>query len=97
MEAVFARLLSLLQSGQATVAAKVGAEAGGLAVDGRQAGVDATGQGGVSGLAGERLDADLQGDALGDVGDGEYVLGRRLGKLPHQIFVSSTDPVEQRG
>lgn len=73
-EAVFARVLVLFVGGQATMAVEVGVEAGGLAVERRQTGVDAAGEGGVGGLSGERLDVDLQCNTLGHVGDGENVL-----------------------
>lgn len=33
---------------------------------------------------------------MGDVGDGENVLRRRLGKVPNQVLISRTDPVWQR-
>lgn len=56
------------------MAVKVWVEAGGLAVKWRQAGVDTAGQGGVGGLAGERLDTNLQCNTLGHIGDGEDVL-----------------------
>lgn len=56
------------------MATEVGVEAGGLAVNRRQARMDATGQGGIGGLAGEGLDVDLQGDALRYVGDRKDVL-----------------------
>lgn len=51
----------------------VGVEAGGLAVKWRKAGVDAAGQGGIGGLARQRLDTNLQGDTLGDVRHRENV------------------------
>lgn len=95
-EALLAGLLALLGGGRAAVAAaaaQAGVEAGGLAVERRQAGVDAAGQSRVGGLAGERLDPNLQRDALGHVGDGENVLRRRLGKLPDQVLVGSANPV----
>lgn len=52
-EALLAGLLARLRAGQTTAAAKVWAEAGGLTVQGWQAGVDTAGQSGVSGLAGQ--------------------------------------------
>lgn len=58
--------------------------------------MDATGQSGVGGLAGERLDPNLQGYAVGDVGDGEQVLRRRLGKVPLQVLVSGANSERQR-
>lgn len=72
-EGVFAGVLALFEGGQATVAVEVWVEAGGLAVKWRQAGVDAAGQGWVGGLAGERLDTNLQRDTLGYIGHGENV------------------------
>lgn len=51
VNSVFAGVRSLSEGGQATMAVEVWAEAGGLAVDRRQAGVDATGQSGISGLS----------------------------------------------
>lgn len=56
------------------MAVEVWVEAGGLAVKRRQASVDAAGQGGVGGLAGERLDTNLQRDTLRHIGDWENVL-----------------------
>lgn len=73
-EIVLAGVLVLFEGGQATMAVKVWVEAGGLAVQWRQAGVDTAGQGGVGGLAGERLDTNLQCNTLGHIGDGEDVL-----------------------
>lgn len=52
-EVVFAGVLPLFEGGWATMAVEVWVEAGGLAVKWRQAGMDAAGQGGVGGLAGE--------------------------------------------
>lgn len=52
-EAVLAGLLAFFKGGQATMAVEVWVEAGGLAVKWRQTGVDAAGQRGVGGLAGE--------------------------------------------
>lgn len=51
MNGVFAGVRTLFEGGQATMAVEVGAEAGGFAVDRRQAGVDATGQSGIGGLS----------------------------------------------
>lgn len=73
-EAVFAGVLVLFMGGQATMAVEVWIEAGGLAVKQRQASMDAAGQGGVGGLAGQRLDANLQCNTLGNIRDGENVL-----------------------
>lgn len=73
-EIVLAGVLALFEGGQATMAVEVWVEAGGLAVKRRQASVDTAGQGGVGGLAGERLDMDLQCNTLGDIGDREDVL-----------------------
>ncbi len=73
-DVVFARVLALFEGGQATMAVEVWVEAGGLAVKWRQAGMDAAGQGGVGGLAGERLDTNLQCNTLRHIGDGENVL-----------------------
>lgn len=52
-EVVFTGVLVLFVGGQATMAVEVWAEAGGLTVTWRQASMDAAGQGGVGGLAGE--------------------------------------------
>lgn len=73
-EVVFAGVLALFVGGQATMAVEVWVEAGGLAVKRRQASMDAAGQGGVGGLAGQRLDPNLQCNTLGNIGDGENVL-----------------------
>lgn len=73
-EAVLAGVLALFEGGQDTVAVEVWVEAGGLAVKWRQASVDAASQGGVGGLAWERLDTNLQCNTLGYVGDREDVL-----------------------
>lgn len=73
-EIVLAGVLALFEGGQATMAVEVWVEAGGLAVKGGQASVDTAGQSGIGGLAGERLDTDLQCNALGDIGDREDVL-----------------------
>lgn len=61
-DTVLARLLAYFEGGQATMAVWV--EAGGFDVERRQACVDAAGQRWVGGLAGERLDADLQRNTL---------------------------------
>lgn len=95
-DAVLARLLAYFEGGQATMAVEVWVQAGGFDVERRQACVDAAGQRWVGRLAGERLDADLQRNTLRHVGDWEYMLRRRLGELPHQLIISSTDPVRQR-
>lgn len=92
-DAVLAGVLAFFKGGQATMAVEVWVEAGGLAVKWRQTGVDAAGQGGVGGLAGERLDANLQCNTLGHVGDRKDVLRGRLGELPHQVLVGGADPV----
>lgn len=47
-------------------------------------------------MAGERLDPNLQGYTVGDVGDGEHVLRRWLGKVPLQVLISSANSVFQR-
>lgn len=73
-EVVFAGVLALSESGQATMAVEVRAEAGGLAVEWRQSCMDAAGQCWVGGLAGQRLDTDLQCNTLGYIRDGENML-----------------------
>lgn len=50
---LFAGVQALSERGKAAVAVEVGAQAGGLAVKGRQVGVDAAGQFGVGGLSGK--------------------------------------------
>lgn len=70
-EAVFAGVLALFKGWKTTVGVEVGAEAGSLAVKWRQASVDAARQGGVGGLAGERLDTNLECNTLGYIWDGE--------------------------
>lgn len=72
-EVVFAGVLALFVGGQATMAVEVWVEAGGLAVKRRQTCMDAAGQGWVGGLAGERLDTNLQRNTLGYIGDWENV------------------------
>ena len=95
MEVVLAGVLAVFEGGQATTAVEVWAEAGRLAVKWRQTSMDAAGQGGIGGLSGERLDTNLQRNTLGHIGNRENVLRWWLRKLPHQIFISSTDPVGQ--
>lgn len=95
-EVVLAGVLALSQCGQATMAVLVRAQAGGLAVEWGQSRMDAAGQRGVCGLAGQRLDTNLQRNALGHIGDREHMLRRRLGELPHQLLVGSTDSVSNR-
>lgn len=73
-EAVFAGVLALFVGGRATMAVEVWIEAGGLAVKERQASMDAAGQGWIGGLAGQRLDTNLQCNTLRNIGDGENVL-----------------------
>lgn len=95
-EALLVGILALSGAGQGTVAAQVWPQTGGLTVQRWQASVDAAAQSGVSGLAGERLDPNLQRNTVGDVGDGENVLRRWLGEVPDQVLISSTNPVCQR-